>query len=36
MAPIDYSRFDDIDTSSSDDDEDGDETELEAGDAPPH
>ena len=35
MAPIDYSRFDDIDTSSSDDDEDGDETELEAGDAPP-
>ena len=32
MAPIDYSRFDDIDTSSSDDDEDGDETELEAGD----
>lgn len=33
MAPIDYSRFDDIDTSSSDD-EDGDDTELEAGDAP--
>ena len=33
MAPIDYSRFDGIDTSSSDD-EDGDDTELEAGDAP--
>ena len=33
MAPIDYSRFDDIDTSSSDD-EGGDETELEAGDVP--
>lgn len=34
MAPIDYSRFDDIDTSSSDD-EGGDETELEAGEILP-